>query len=115
MERRCQVPRRTILEGVGQVQLQKGDEIGKHPRVTPRRIQGELVKVKYKALHVLHVVIGLAAYLAYLIVRHINHPQIRQTVQGAEYIPRQLFQLVPRKDKNLSVSKHYRVTRDVTE
>lgn len=87
VERRRQVPWWTVLEGVGQVQLQEGDEIGEHPRVTPCGIQRELVEVEYKTLHVLHVVIGFTAYLAYLVVRHVDHPQIRQAVQGAEYVP----------------------------
>lgn len=74
MERRRQISRWAVLESVGQMQLQKGDEIGEHSRMTPRGIQRQLVEVEYKTFHVLYVVIGLAAYLAYLIVRHVDHP-----------------------------------------
>jgi len=70
--------------------------------MTPRRIQGELVEVEYEAFHVLHVVVSLAADLAYFIVGHVDHPQVRQTVQSTEHVPRQLLQVVPGKDEHLN-------------
>lgn len=85
---RREVSGRTVLEGVGQVQLEQRDKVGEYARMAPRRIQRELVEVEYEALHVLHVMVGLAPDLAYLIVRHVDNLQIRQSVEGAEYIPR---------------------------
>jgi hypothetical protein len=79
--------------------------------MTPRRIQGELVEIKYEALHVLYMMISLAADLAYFIVRHVDHSQIRQTVQSAEHIPWQLLQVVPGKDEHLNEQS---IIRDVS-
>lgn len=105
MKRGRKIPRGTVLEGIGQVQLQKGDEIREYPWMTLRRVQRQLVEVEYETLHGLHMMIGLAANLAYLIVRHVDHLQIRQTVQSAEHVPRQLLQVVPGKDEHLNGSK----------
>lgn len=110
MKRRRQIPRWTVLESVGQMQLQKGDEIGEHSRMASRGVQRELVEVEYETLHVLHVVIGLAADFAYLVVRHIDHSQIRQAVQSAEHVPRQFLQLISRKDKHL-ISRKKKIQR----
>lgn len=48
--------------------------------MTSRGIQREFVEVEYETLHVLNMMIGLAANLTYLIIRHIDYSQIRQAV-----------------------------------
>jgi len=77
VKRRRQIPRWTVLESVGQMKLQKRDEVGEHSRMASRGVQRKFIEVEYETLHVLHVMIGLAANFAYLVVRHVDHSQIR--------------------------------------
>lgn len=72
MKNHREITRWTVFESVGQMQLEEGDEIGEHARMAPHGVQRELIEVEYKTLHVLHVMVGFAADLAYLVVRHVD-------------------------------------------
>lgn len=65
-------------------------------------VQRELVEVENQTLHVLHVVIRLAAYLPEIIVRHIDHPQIwHRSIEIAEHIPRKSVEIVSGENEHL--------------